>query len=181
MNQTPKESFLNNILASHKNAIAYAITLILQRRSSLTGVCTNHNMTETVKGPDHPMGSVDHQGRSGALLLWGPISITLAPHGRLIHHRGPPGQAEHTLSNAKLFLMKTPTLLRHGDSPAPAASACSAYSGQLTRAQGHWPSVLFPQATVSTEPPQSGTALDYLRILPAFVVYQLSIDWVLAT
>lgn len=72
MNQTPKESFLNKILASHKNAIAYAITLILQRRSSLTGVCTNHNMNETVKGRDHPWAPWATQGCSSALLLWGP-------------------------------------------------------------------------------------------------------------
>ena len=113
MNQTPKESFLNNILASHKNVIACAITLILQRRSSLTGVCTNHNMNETVKGHDHPWAPWTTQGCSSALLLWGPISITLAPHRRVIHHRCPPRQAEHTLSNANVFLVKTPLLLSH--------------------------------------------------------------------
>ena len=50
---------------------------------------------------------------SSALLLWGPISITLAPHRRVIHHRCPPRQAEHTLSNANVFLVKTPLLLSH--------------------------------------------------------------------
>ena len=112
MNKTSKESFLNNILASHKNVITYAIILILQRKSSLTGSLQTTIWLKRSRDLTILVGSMDP---SGMLQSFASLGVSRQPHdgtswaSDTLQIPSETGRA-HTIQG-NVFLMKTSILL----------------------------------------------------------------------